>query len=554
MFHIVATMGGRSRVWTLEPGVYRLGRGPENAIVLTQSTVSREHAEFVVAETGVRIRDLGSSNGTWVNGRRITEALEIRPGDRIGLGGLELAFGAGPSPGPAAAPTPGFATRIAFADVGEITAGESLGMEEARSGLRAGSSAAQALLGVVTDAGQLLMAPQPLDEICDRLLDLVEPVVPARRILLLTMDSPEAEPKVCAARPALGAADAKLTLSRTILAAVLGERQALLLNDAPAHPRFGAQESILRQNLRSAMVAPLFDNQRVIGLLYADSDEPGRIFDRDQLRAFTLLAHLIGIKITQTRLLEVEREKQHMEREVAAAVEVQRSMLPATLPEAEGYRLCARQVPCELVAGDLYDATRLEDGSLIFVLGDVCGKGLGAALLMANTIAGLRVLYPEGLSLPELAERIHLELLQSSDATRFVTLFLGRLDPRRHRLEYVNAGHNAPLLITDAAEPRGLAATGLPMGMLRGAHYEVAAVDLPPGALLCVFSDGVPEAEIDEQPYGDDRLVRSLIARRGRPLEEIADGALADLREYLGGCAAGDDVTLLLLRREEVGS
>ena len=554
MFHIVTTQGGRSRVWALEPGVHRLGRGPENAIALVQSTISREHAEIVVTETGARIRDLGSSNGTWVNGRRITDAIEIQAGDRIGLGGLELEFGAGPSPAPSAAPAPGFVTRIAFADVEEITAGASLSIEEARSGLRPGSSAAQALLAVVTDAGQLLMAPQPLDEICGRLLDLVEPVVPARRLLLLTIDSPDAEPKICAARPAMKAGETKLALSRTILTAVLGERRALLLNDAPAHPRFGTQESIIRQNLRSAMVAPLFDNQRVIGVLYADSDEPGRSYDRDQLRAFTLLAHLIGIKITQTRLLETEREKERMEREVAAAVQVQRSMLPAVLPEAGGYRLCARQVPCEQVAGDLYDAIRLEDGSLIFVLGDVCGKGLPAALLMANTIAGLRVLYPEGLSLADLAQRIHLELLQSSDETRFVTLFLGRLDPRRHRLEYVNAGHNAPLLITGAGKPQGLPATGLPMGMLPGARYETGAVDLPPGALLCVFSDGVPEAEIGDQPYGDDRLVQSLIARRGLPLEEIADGALADLREYLGGGAAGDDVTLLLLRREEVES
>jgi serine phosphatase RsbU (regulator of sigma subunit) len=550
MFHLVATIGGRLRVWPLEAGTHRLGRGQGNEIVLAEATVSREHAEIDVTEAGATLRDLGSSNGTWVNGERVARAAELHPGDRLRFGGLDFTFGAGAAPDPTALQATAFATRISFAEADSVSTGERIGIEEARRSLGVSSTAAQALLRAVTDAGQLLMAPHPLHEICDRLLDLVEPVVPARRILLLMTDSPDAEPKVCGARPALGPGDTKLALSRTILGTVLGERQALLINDAPTDPRYGGQASIIRQNVRSAMVAPLFDNERVIGLLYADSDDPGRVFDRDQLRAFTLLAHLIGIKITQTRLLEAEREKERMEREFAAAAEVQRSMLPASLPDIAGYRICARQVPCEQVAGDLYDAAPLEDGSLLFVLGDVCGKGLSASLLMANTIAGLRVLYPEGLSLTTLTERLHQELLQSSDATRFVTLFLGRLDPRRHRLEYVNAGHNPPLLFTATDAPQTLGATGIPIGMLRGARYDAEIVDLPPGALLCAFSDGVPEAALDDEPYGDERLVRSLAQRRGEPLEAIADGVLDDLSQFLGGRPAGDDVTLLLLRRE----
>lgn len=553
MFHLAATVGGELRVWPLDRGTHRIGRGQGCEISLLEATVSREHAEIEITDAGATLRDLGSSNGTWVNGARVTLTAELHPGDRIRLGGLDLVFGAGATPSPTGPTGPAFATRIAFADAGEISTGERIGIEEARLGLGAGSTAAQALLRAVTDAGQLLMAPRPLHEVCDRLLDLVEPVVPARRILLLMTDAPEAEPKVCGARPALGEGATQLALSRTILNTVLGERQALLLNDVPSDPRYGGQASIIRQNLRSAMVAPLFDNERVIGLLYADRDVPGRGFDRDQLHAFTLLAHLIGIKITQTRLLEAEREKQRMEREVAAAAEVQRSMLPASLPDLAGYRICARQVACEQVAGDLYDAVLLEDGCLLFVLGDVCGKGLSASLLMANTIAGLRVLYPEGLSLGRLAERLHQELLQSSDATRFVTLFLGRLDPRRHRLEYVNAGHNAPLLFTGGDTPQTLGATGIPIGMLRGARYDAETVELPPGALLCAFSDGVPEAALEEEQYGDERLVQSLATRRGEPLEAIADGVLGDLSRFLGGRPAGDDVTLLLLRREEGG-
>jgi serine phosphatase RsbU (regulator of sigma subunit) len=149
-----------------------------------------------------------------------------------------------------------------------------------------------------------------------------------------------------------------------------------------------------------------------------------------------------------------------------------------------------------------------------------------------------------------MAERVHQELLQASDATRFVTLFLGLLDPRAHRLEYVNAGHNAPLLFTEALDPRALDATGLPLGMIPGARYETGSCELPPGALLCVYSDGVTEAAREDEMFGDARLVESMRARRAQPLDEVADGLLADLAAFLEGRPAGDDVTLLLLRRE----
>jgi sigma-B regulation protein RsbU (phosphoserine phosphatase) len=366
----------------------------------------------------------------------------------------------------------------------------------------------------------------------------------------LLTDTPDGSPVIRAARPEGQPASEQLILSHTIVATVLHDRQALLLNDVQSDPRFAAQQSIIAQNLRSAMVAPLFDNQQVIGLLYADSDDPRAFYDRDQLRAFTLLANLIAVKITNARLLESQREKERMEQEVAAAANVQQALLRGTLPQIPGYELAVRQVPCFEVGGDLYDVTPLEDGRIALVVGDVTGKGMGAALLMSNVLAGLRVLYQENALPSVLASRLDRQLLRSSDETHYVTLFLGLLDPQTHVLEYVNAGHNPPLLFSEGDRADTLDATGVPLGLLAGSHFSMGRVVLPPGGLLCVFSDGIPEAMVGEDLYGDERLIEGLCSRRTLPLAQIVQGTFDDLAAFVGEeQRLSDDVTLLLLRR-----
>jgi sigma-B regulation protein RsbU (phosphoserine phosphatase) len=356
-----------------------------------------------------------------------------------------------------------------------------------------------------------------------------------------------------AARPPVDdATEEKTLLSQTILATVLKERQALLLNDAQNDPRFRAQQSVIMQNVRSAMVAPLFDNKEVIGLLYADNDAPGVFFDRNQLKAFTLLANLIAVKVTNARLLESQREKERMEQEVNAAAGVQRKLLPGSLPSVPGYEILARQIPCFEVAGDLYDAFQLADGRVALVVGDVTGKGMPAAMLMSNVMAALRMLYQDPPPPPVLAERLHKQVLESSSDLHFVTLFFGLLDPKTHTMEYVNAGHNPPLLLRRHEEDckvEELKTSGLPLGLMEGATYRVEKVAIPDESMLCIFSDGIPEALCGEEFYGEERFVKSVWARCGKSIEEMADGAIEDLKSFIGENLLDDDVTLLMIRR-----
>ncbi len=556
-------VGGAPWRTRLPDGTHRLGRSPSNKCVLADPSVSRDHAEIRVDGDAAYVRDLGSRNGTWINDRRCDGEVPLMPGDRLRLGNLNLTRSG--SPGresdanlPAGAGSDSLPAPLAE-DEQALFASRALRWEDTRPDASEAGAHARRLLDALLDTGNLLVMPRPRAELYDALLGVAGKVIPARRLALLLYDDPpppegsDALPTVRAARPELPAGES-LLLSRTLLRNVLHQRQSLLVVDARADARYKDQASIVALDLRSAMVAPLFDNERVIGVLYADSSDPRVHFDDEHLRAFALLANLVAVKITNARLLDDLRVKERMAQELARAAQIQRDLLPARLPEIPGYEVGAVLAPCYEAGGDLYEAAVLADETCVFAVGDVSGKGMSAALTMSHTLAVMRLLQEEGLPLEEIASRLHRHVYRSTDAASFVTLFLARLDPRTGRLEFVNCGHNAPLLLSSEGLVRELEVTDLPLGMLPAEMlppnpFVSRTVDLPPGAVLAIFSDGVPEAMGPEGFYGDERLAETLRHNLGRPLEALAREMLADVERFRGETPASDDVTILLLRR-----
>jgi serine phosphatase RsbU (regulator of sigma subunit) len=553
----------------LPDGTHRIGRYPPNEIMLADNTVSREHAEIRVDGDCARVRDLGSRNGTWINDRRCEGEEPLAPGDQLRLGTVNLTVAGSPARAGAAhdARSSSSVEHPPLAeDEQALFASRALRWEDTRPDPAAGARHGRQLLDALLDTGNFLVMPRPREELYDALLAAVAKVIPARRLALLLHEGPGAPeetddlPPVRAARPSLPAGET-LLLSRTLLRNVLHQRQSLLVVDARTDARFKDQASIVALDLRSAMVAPLFDNERVIGVLYADSSDPRVHFDEEQLRAFALLANLVAVKITNSRLLDDLRETERMAQELATAARIQRELLPTRLPDIPGYEVEATLIPCFEAGGDLYEAAALPDGTCIFAVGDVTGKGMGAALIMSHTLAVLRLLQEEGLPLSEMAARLHRHVYRSTNAVSFVTLFLGRLDPRAGRLEFVNCGHNAPLLFLPGVPPLGpgeqvreLEATGLALGMfpvemLPPDPFASRTVDLPPGSVLAIFSDGIPEAMGPDGFYGDERLVETLRRHLDQPLETMAREAVADVELFRGATPASDDVTILLLRR-----
>ena len=523
--------------WPLEGEVAVVGRSSRCTVHLPDGTVSKEHAEIRREGDAWRVRDLGSRNGTRVNGRDVVGAVAIRSGDRIEFGQVVLDVVSDGSP-----------SSVRFNDA--TVMGSSLRLRADQILERQSRGAATGrIVHVLAEAGRLLVRPKPLTETCDELLSFVEKTVHASRYVLLLQTEPGAEPVQVAARTPGGRANQPLVLSRSIMRKVMDECASVLTADAAVDPRFQGQQSIVAQSVRSAMAVPLFDNERVLGVLYVDSQDRSSGFNEEQLELLTLLANMSAVKITNARLLEADQQRARLRQEIATAAEIQRGMLTAGTPALPGWEFDVFLQSCYEVGGDLYDVHVAADGRVTLLLGDVTGKGLGAALLMSSFLASARVLYDTGLGLADLAARLGKLVHASTDSGRFITGFLARLDPAAGTVEYVNAGHPSPCLVG----PRGLLeleSTGVPFGILPDFRYGSSVAQMPPGALLAVFSDGIPEAQKGEEFFDEERLHAAL--REAAALESIEGvrrAVLARVEEFLEGAPRTDDMTLMLIRR-----
>ena len=318
---------------------------------------------------------------------------------------------------------------------------------------------------------------------------------------------------------------------------------------------FSAQDSILSTGIRSAICAPLWYTQSggetdtVIGLIYLDSLIGSRSFDDEDQTIVTLLANLAATRIENTRLLEESLEKRRMEDDMRVASEIQRGLLPSAAPVVPGYSLCGVNFPCRTVGGDYYDF-ELEDGHLLFALGDVSGKGTGAALLMTMLRASVRAHWTEP-TLAAAATRINRTVAQNVPANKYVTFFMGRLEPETGRLTYVNAGHNPPVLVRSSGELETLSEGGMVLGLFDSAPYEQGVARLELGDSLVVFSDGVTETwNADDEEYGEARLVDLLVLRRDQDAAGLQAAILEALEAFAPGVKATDDRTIIVLKRE----
>ena len=372
--------------------------------------------------------------------------------------------------------------------------------------------------------------------------------MPTSRLVMLLRDAPGGELRQVAARYRGGRAEEPLALSKTIIGSVLADNTSVITGDAANDPRFLAQRSIIAQAIHSAMAVPLFDNEKVLGILYADSSDPRVIYGQPQLELLTLLGNMAAVKITNARLLEDEQLRQRLANELATATRIQLNMLPEP-PALPGWSCHARIETCHEVGGDFYDLHVRDDGGLVLLVGDVSGKGMGAALLMSSILSSARVLYETCDGPLPFVRRLNAIVHRGSDSRSFVTLFVGWLDPASGTLSYVNAGHPEPHLVRGGAV-RTLAATGIPVGMLHEFAWAQNEVVVQKGETLAVFSDGIPEAQRGDEFFEFERLAAALKeAESERDLAVLGDRVVAKIDEFAAGAHRADDVTLLLLRR-----
>ncbi len=256
---------------------------------------------------------------------------------------------------------------------------------------------------------------------------------------------------------------------------------------------------------------------------------------------------LVSLYRVRMELRESRHELTRKEAELSFAYEVQRALFPQRLPVGRGLEFAAAYVPARGIGGDYYDVLELPGGRLGFAVADISGKGISAAILMANLQALLRTLASSSASLDELGARMNRHVHDVTAGSKFATLFYAEWDVAERQLRYVNAGHNPPFLLGPHRCLR-LDEAGVPLGLFPEAEIPVAEVSLEPGDLLVLYSDGITErgAHYGEE-FGEQRLEELLSAHRSEPLERIQSRVLAAVDDWCGR-EAEDDMTLVLVR------
>jgi serine phosphatase RsbU (regulator of sigma subunit)/pSer/pThr/pTyr-binding forkhead associated (FHA) protein len=532
-----------------------IGRSPRAQLTIDDPFASRLHAEVWHDGEASWLSDLGSSNGTFLNGSRISGAVQVVPGDRMRIGETMLTLETAdeatrPTPQPPPLPPDSRTSR----DLEALLASVRLA-----TGVAAPSAPARDLFGLISKVGLALLSPSGVDEVLPTILELVFDGISAERaFLLLREDGDEGEPRLVASSYRGGGRRpeaAEFKISREVQRQVLEERRSVLSSDAQLDERFKNRESVILSGVRSIMAVPLMAGDRVLGMVYADSPLEVRPFSRDDLQVLTTIAGVAAIKVENAMLLEQRIENERLHEELQKAREIQLRLLPSHPLQPPGYELFGVSFPSLAVGGDYFDFVTADSGVLLAV-GDVSGKGLDAALSMSSLHACVRsqaqATGAHGDALPELVSRVNRYLCDSLPYNKFATLFCAALDPVAHTLDYVNAGHNPPLLLRADGAVEELAATGIPAGLDRGAAYECARRDLAPGDVLLAYSDGVTDASpegLGGEPLGTEGLAAMVGPLRGLPARELIDRLDDGLVEVMAGSEVADDMTMVVVKR-----
>ena len=322
----------------------------------------------------------------------------------------------------------------------------------------------------------------------------------------------------------------------------------LRLNDPHRDARFGYID--WPEVVRSLLCVPLSIRSRLIGLLIVYNKKHEGGFTESDERLLAIIAGQSAQVIENARLHEQEKDLLRMREALRVARDIQTRLLPAAPPTVPGYDLAGMSVPAQKVGGDYFDFIPVDAERLAVCVGDVAGKGLGAALLMASVQAMLRAQTLPGVDVNTCLERANAQLCQTIQRGKFVTMIYGHLHTATHRFRYTNAGHNRPLLRRADGTIEELRSHGLVLGGMPASTYAHDTVTLAPGDLLLLYSDGLTEAmNARREQFGEERLRDLLREAGGGSSQHVLDALRHAGRRHGQGAPQDDDITLVAVRR-----
>ena len=519
-----------------------VGRSSSADVNVSDRYLSRKHARLYRAADGWYVETLSTRSPTLLNGRAIGGPTRLNPGDVLRLAETTLHIASSEN-GPSSSQLesdPAAGKRVlrpaaTLLDV-ETATTDPATLERQTS-----------RLALLNEVHRALAQPISLEELQDLVLDRAfAHLTPEEGLLYLK--KPDGELYLAAVRriPGLQAAPFQ---SRSLEEEVVGRGLAAVVQDASVDNRFSEAKSIVLAGVRSIVAAPLLGPEGCLGMIVLHSRSRGRHFSEEDMALLVSLGSAAALRLKNITLAEEAAERRLLERELALAHEIQMGMLPTDFPERAEIDVGAGLKPAQSVGGDLYDVVDAGD-RVWFIVGDVSGKGVGAALFMAVTRTLFRAIVPSAASISDLCNRMNEELARDNEKAMFVTAFVGCLDLGIGHLEFVNAGHLPPVRLgTDGKVAVLEAVPGLPLGAMADYSYVPQHLTLHPGDGLFLYTDGITEAEnAEKEQFSVARMLESLGGVVSEPPSDVVAAVIAAVGAHAGETPPSDDLTALALR------
>jgi phosphoserine phosphatase RsbU/P len=520
---------------------FYIGRGEAgNHLQLADTRISRQCTAIISEGDSWYLEDRGHRRGVYVGGKQINRCV-LKDGDVITFG-VENSY------------------EIIFRSLAADTSIENILSRIQSSPSLASTPVGLHKLNLLLEATMLLHSQLPIDSVLGTMLDHAISITDADRGLLLEPDSSGMlRVRLARCSGGLRLSPDSLAPSQTALRQALRQQASVITEDLNlADLDLQGAQSIVAQRLRAVVAIPLYAMSRgnsaesavqskdFLGVIYLDSRRAAA-FSKLERQILDALAVEAASILDNARLVEYERQRQRLEQELSIAREIQQALLPRGFRDYPHLTVSGINLPCLSVGGDYFDVFPMSDNRTAFLIADVSGKGLGAALLttmLQGALSGMTM----GADPVRVFNHINNFLCEHSEVGKYATMFFGVLS-RDGDLQYINAGHPSPLLLRDGELAEPFTEGSTPVGLVPGAEYGAACVKLKANDTLILFSDGVTEAaDPDDELFGVARLREALAGRHDSPLDRLQKAVFDSVEKFSRGASQADDITLLLVR------
>ncbi len=399
------------------------------------------------------------------------------------------------------------------------------------------------------EIGMKLSGSLRLDEVLREILDSLKKAVDfdSAGIYLIDSDTRQIESVLTIGYDPEDEACQHLMVGQGLIGTVAEDGEAVIVPDVTTDQRYIKS----RPTTRSEIVAPIKLNGKAIGVINLESDRLNA-FGRRAHSLMSAFASQAAISIERARLHEQMIAGQKLVEQLSIAREIQRSFLPGATPDIPGYDLVGRNVPSFQVGGDYYDFIDIVEGQTGIAIGDVSGKGIAAALIMASFRASLIAEIRNNYAIRTICRKVNNLLCESVRAGSFVTALYGVLDSKNHVLTFANCGHDQPILLRSDGRVEYLKEGGPLLGVTPNVDYEERPIYLNRGELVLFYTDGVSEAfNSADEPFGKERLIQVLRDNRRESSQSISEAVFRAVKEFASRRHVFDDVTMIVLKRLE---